>query len=154
MFGILTAPIVFVIGLVDTLWSKFTGFVSGLNLVENGIGIIAGVFDILTSPIRTAIGLIDSFLSKFDIYNKAKAKIMAIGESVSDGVDEALEVAKSWAGLGGKVEAQKSSVDNTVKNHTVVDVNVMAVGGAKAETSAKGTGGIKLRTVENGIGGA
>lgn len=138
---------------VGKLWDKFTGFVGSLNLVENGIGLISGAFDALTAPIRYVIDLIDTFLSKFDIYNKAKAKVTAIGDSISEGVSSAWDSAKSWVGLGDD-EAQNSGVDNTTKNHTVVDVNVTAVGGAKADSSARGTGGIKLRTVENGIGGA
>lgn len=156
-FSVLTAPVRFVVGLINELWGKFTGFVGDLSLVEGGIRLIAGAFGVLTAPISFAIDLIDKFLSKFDIYNNAKAKITEIGGRVDEGVSSAWDSAKSWIGFGDKDEGenkvQGSSVDNTIKNHTVVDVNVTAVGGAKTEASVKGTGGVKLRNIENGIGG-
>lgn len=133
---------------IKQTWSDAMTFIFGDNRFEAWGEAVRGVFDALTSPILYVIDLIDALLSKLDIYNQ----IRAVGDSISEGASNAWNSAKSLVGMGDN-EGQSSFVDNSTKNHTIVDVNVTALGGAKAESSARGSGGIKLRTIENGIGG-
>ena len=124
----------------------------GDNQFETWGDAVRGVFSALTAPIRLVIKLIDMFLSKFDIYQKAKDKVIAIGDAVGESAESAWDWVRNKTGFGNDDEGT-NAVDNTIKNHSVIDVNVTATGGAKADATSKNTGGVNLRTVENGIGG-
>lgn len=139
---------------VGQLWDKFTGFVASLNIVENAIGSVRAVFETLTAPIRYVNELIDSFLSKFEIlYNKAKAKVQDIAGAIENQASNAWENTKSFFGFGNDTQAQDATqIDNTNKNHTVVDVNIQATGGVVTEQNAQSNGGrVKLNTASNGV---
>lgn len=138
---------------VGQLWDKFTGFVASLNIVENAIGGVRAVFETLTAPIRYVNELIDSFLSKFEIYNQAKAKVQDIAGAVENQAVNAWENTKSFFGFGNDTQAQDATqIDNTNKNHTVVDVNIQATGGVVTEQNAQSNGGrVKLNTASNGV---
>lgn len=138
---------------VSNLWDKFTGFIGSLNLVEGAINSVKGYFNMLTAPIKYVIDLIDSFMSKFEIFNQAKAKVTDVADAVTSKVSSGWESAKSFFGFGDdKTKASTGAdINNTQKNHTVVDVNVTAVGGASADTQSKSTGAVKLKTVNNGL---
>lgn len=129
-------------------WGEIKKFIFGDNQFETWGDSVKGVFDALTAPIRLVIKLIDMFLSKFDIYNNAKKAITGASEATWDWIKN-----KTGFGDDESTNSNVSTIDNTVKNHSVIDVNVTATGGAKADTASKSTGGVKLRTVENGIGG-
>jgi tape measure domain-containing protein len=138
---------------VGTLWDKFTGFVASLNIVENAIGGVRAVFETLTAPIRYVNELIDSFLSKFEIYNKAKAKVQDVAGAIENQASNAWENTKSFFGFGNEAPTQDGTqIDNTNKNHTVVDVNIQATGGTVTEQNAQSNGGrVKLNTASNGV---
>jgi TP901 family phage tail tape measure protein len=137
---------------VGNLWDKFTGFIASLNLVENALNGVKSYFMMLTAPIRYVIDLIDSFMSKFDIYNKAKAKVEDMAGAVQDKVASAWEDTKSFFGAGSDKKATDAPIDNVNKNHTIVDVNVVATGAVATDQKAKSTGGrVKLNTASNGV---
>jgi hypothetical protein len=137
---------------VGNLWDKFTGFIASLNLVENALNGVKSYFMMLTAPIRYVIDLIDNFMSKFDIYNKAKAKVENMAGAVQDKVATAWADTKSFFGMGNDTKAQTAPVDNVNKNHTIVDVNVVATGAVATEQKAKSTSGrVKLNTASNGV---
>ena len=138
---------------VGQLWDKFTGFVASLNIVENAIGSVRAVFETLTAPIRYVNELIDSFLSKFEIYNQAKAKVQDIAGAIENKASNAWENTKSFFGFGSDTPTQDATqIDNTNKNHTVVDVNIQATGGVVTEQNAQSNGGrVKLNTASNGV---
>ena len=138
---------------VGELWNKFTGFVASLNLVENALNSIKGYFNMLTAPIKYVIDLIDSFMSKFEIYNKAKEKVKDIAGAVENKVADAWSSTKSFFGFGNDTQTQDATqIDNTNKNHTVVDVNVQATGAVVTEQKAQTTSGrVKLNTASNGV---
>lgn len=141
---------------VGELWDKFTGFITSLNLVENAIGFVKGAFEVLTAPIRYVIDLIDTFLSKFDIYNQAKEKITDLAEGAWSGT-------KSFFGFGDEDKENSDNkmsdkdngplaIDNTTKNHSVIDVNIKADGGEVVEQKATSNNGkVRLNNVSNGI---
>ena len=137
---------------VGTLWDKFTGFVASLNLVENALKGVKAYFSVLTAPIKYVIDLIDSFMSKFEVYNKAKAKVANIAGAVEDNVKGAFESTKNFFGFGGDDKPKETPIDNVQKNHTIVDVNVIATGGVATQQKAQSTGGrVKLNTASNGV---
>jgi hypothetical protein len=131
-------------------WDDIMSFIFGDNQFETWGDAVKGVFDALTAPIRLVIKLINWFLSKFEIYNKAKAAITSASGAVWDWVKNKTGFADDDS---TNANANVSTIDNTVKNHSVIDVNVTATGGAKADTESKSTGAVNLRTVENMIGG-
>jgi len=138
---------------VGKLWEKFTGFIASLHLVKNALAGVKAYFSMLTAPIRYVINLIDSFMSKFDIYNKAKAKVTDVANKVKDGVANGWSATKNFFGFGNDKTKSNNieDINNTQKNHTIVDVNVTAVGGANADTQSRSTGAVKLKTVNNGL---
>jgi len=136
-----------IVWVANYFFGRIGDWVASTFTLENAIAGIAGVFGALTAPIRFVIDLIDLFLSKFDIYNKAKAQVTGIADSVSGAVSDAWSGAKGLLGI----EGANTGIDNTTKNHTVVDVNVTASGGAEAAMKARSTGGVNLRKTVNGI---
>lgn len=138
---------------VGKLWEKFTGFIGSLNLVENALNSVKGYFNMLTAPIQYVIGLIDSFMSKFEIYNQAKAKVQDIAGAIENQASNAWENTKSFFGFGNDTQTQDATqIDNTNKNHTVVNVNIQATGGVVTEQNAQSNGGrVKLNTASNGV---
>lgn len=113
--------------LLYTYWGDITKWVSGLW----------DAFKI--NPLQSIIDLFDVLFGKFEWY-----------QSVKDSIGGAWRSVKSLWGDSADTTTQ-NTIDNTVKNHSVIDVNVTATGGAKAEAESKSTGGLNLRTVENGI---
>lgn len=137
---------------VGALWDKFTGFVASLNIVENALNSVKTYFEVLTAPIKYVIDLIDMFLSKFDVYNKAKEKVQDIAGAVENKVADAWADTKSFFGFGDDDKKEETPIDNVQKNHTVVDVNVKAIGAVATQQKAQSTGGrVKLNTASNGV---
>lgn len=137
---------------VGNLWDKFTGFIASLNLVQNALAGVKAYFALLTAPIKYVIDLLDSFLSKFEIFNKAKAKVQDLAGGVQDKVADGWNSTKSFFGFGDDKKGTDTPIDNTNKNHTIVDVNVMATGGVATQQKAQSTGGrVKLNTASNGV---
>lgn len=105
----------------------------------------------LMSPIQFVIDLLDSFMSKFDIYNEAKDKIGDIAGAVEDNVADAFESTKNFFGFGDD-KTTETPIDNINKNHTVVDVNVKAIGAIVTDQKATSTASrVKLDTANNGV---
>lgn len=149
VLGVIAGIALLVAGIVAlaVYWDDIMSFIFGDNQFETWGDMVRGVFDALTAPIRLVIQLIDWFLSKFEIYNKAKA-------AITDASGRAWDWVKNKTGFGDDDEgtnANVSAIDNTVKNHSVIDVNVTATGGAKAETATKSESGVNLRNIDNGI---
>ncbi len=108
-------------------------------------------FNDLIAPIKYVLNLIDSFMNKFDVYSKAKEKIGSIAGAVEDNVADAFESTKSFFGFGDD-KATETPIDNVQKNHTIVDVNVVATGAVATQQKASSTGGrVKLNTASNGV---
>ena len=137
---------------VSVLWEKFTGFISSLNLVENALFGIKSVFEILTAPIQFVIGLLDTFLSKFELYNIAKEKAFNVAGSIIDATKGAYNATMASMGINDTSTQNTTPIDNTNKNHTVVDVRVMATGATITDQKATTTNGrVKLNTGSTGV---
>jgi len=120
---------------VGVLWDKFMLF--------TGIGqLFASVSDYIMSfvkPITDVLDLVDLLIGKLDIFQGVKNLV----SSITGG-------ATSWANVG---DESHSKVDNVNKAHTVIDVNILSPDGVATETTEKSsTGGVTLRTIDNGIG--
>lgn len=126
---------------VGKLWDKLAGFAKSNEFVQASIMGIGTAFDFILSPIQKAIDFIDKLLSKFEIYNNVK-----------DTIAGAWDITKQALGFGDNQEPATQTIDNVNKNHTIVDVNVTATGGAITEQKAQSTGGrVKLNTANNGV---
>ena len=109
----------------NDLFSRFTTWISDIFSMKTAMHILLGVME------------------KFA---KVKAAIGGFVDGVGNSVVSAWDKAKSMVSFDAN-----SAIDNTVKNHTVVDVNVVAAGGVSADTRVRSTGGIDLRKTANGI---
>jgi len=120
---------------VGVLWDKFMLF-TGIGELFSSIGSYIMSF---VAPVTEVIDLIDGFISKLDVFQGAKNLV----SSITGG-------AMSWANVG---DESHSKVDNVNKAHTVIDVNILSPDGVTTETTEQSsTGGVTLRTIDNGIG--
>ncbi len=131
---------------VGNLWERLGGFAGVINLVKSGVKILISVVNFLISPIKYVINLIDYFLSKFNIFKTIKQKILGVKEALSnnkDNIEESLKISQDIT--------NKTVIDNTNNNHSVVDINVNAMGGATADSKLKKRmgGSVNLNTVDN-----
>lgn len=162
---------------VGTLWDEFIGFISPLQNVGNEIsnmtdkfinfinsysgisGTLSGIislFDLMIAPIKFVIDLIDTFLNKFEIYNQTKQKIQDLANTVETQVGNSWQDAKQFLGFSDSANTTQKpndvQIDNTNKNHTIVDVNIKLDAGVVTEQNAQSTGGrVKLNTASNGV---
>ena len=139
---------------VSKLWEAFTG----LENVQTGMEIfsqamtasldaIGGAFNLLIAPIEFALNLLDTFMSKFNLYNQAKDKIVAVGDSIGDGASSAWGWLKDKAGFSEGGEAQDPVANNSDLGYGLIEVNVRAEPGSSAETSSRSKGAINLSTI-------
>jgi len=120
---------------VGALWDKFMLF-TGIGELFSSIG---GYIMSFIAPVTEVINLIDGFISKLDVFQGAKNLV----SSITGG-------AMSWENVG---DESHSKVDNVNKAHTVIDVNILSPDGVTTETTEQSsTGGVTLRTIDNGIG--
>lgn len=151
------APIANVGTAIEEMQNKFINFVSSFNLIDSAINGIKSAFEILVAPIKYVIDLIDMFLSKFEIYNQTKQKVQELAGAVETQVSNSWENTKQFLGFSDNTntDTQKSNdvqIDNTNKNHTIVDVNIKSDAGVVTEQNAQSTGGrVKLNTASNGV---
>ena len=118
-----------------SLWDRFMMF-SGLGELLSPVG---DFFIGLAAPIIEIIGLVDQFMQKLDVFEGVKSAVSGFTGSVS-----------SMIGLG---DDSQIKVDNVNKNHSIIDVNIVAPDGVTTESTAhSSTGGVTLRTIDNGIG--
>lgn len=110
-----------------------TALIAGIGFLIGGVDGAIKAFKMLISPITLVLDLLDNFLSKFETFNEVKESI------------------KGFFGFGETEIKKTNTIDNTIKNHTVVDVNVMATGGVVTTQKAKSTGRVKLNTASNGV---
>lgn len=166
--GLIIAGIVALIAMIVLLvvhWDTVSKFIIDLtnDFLEftNIIGFLEGVFEsmkttvmnvfnVITTPIRFAINLIDKFLSKFEVFRKAKENVENIGNSITASATDKFNEAKAFFGFSDD-KAKDTSIDNTQKNHTIVDVNVRAIGAVETTQKVKSTGRVKLNTGNNGV---
>jgi hypothetical protein len=151
------SPIMNVGSAVEEMQNKFISFVSSFNIIDNAINGIKSAFEILVAPIKYVIDLIDMFLGKFEIYNQTKQKMQEVASAVETQVTNTWENTKQFLGFSDSntSDAQKPNdvqIDNTNKNHTIVDVNIKSDAGLVTEQNAQSTGGrVKLNTASNGV---
>lgn len=151
------SPIMNVGSAVEEMQNKFISFVSSFNIIDNAISGIKSAFEILVAPIKYVIDLIDMFLGKFEIYNQTKQKMQEVASAVETQVTNTWENTKQFLGFSDSntSDAQKPNdvqIDNTNKNHTIVDVNIKSDAGLVTEQNAQSTGGrVKLNTASNGV---
>jgi TP901 family phage tail tape measure protein len=151
------APIANVGTAIEEMQNKFINFVSSFNLIDSAINGIKSAFEILVAPIKYVIDLIDMFLSKFEINKQTKQKVQELAGAVETQVSNSWENTKQFLGFSDNTntDTQKSNdvqIDNTNKNHTIVDVNIKSDAGVVTEQNAQSTGGrVKLNTASNGV---
>lgn len=150
------APIANVGTAIEEMQNKFINFVSSFNLIDSAINGIKSAFEILVAPIKYVIDLIDMFLSKFEIYNQTKQKVQELAGAVETQVTNSWENTKQFLGFSDNANTTQKpndvQIDNTNKNHTIVDVNIKSDAGVVTEQNAQSTGGrVKLNTASNGV---
>ena len=119
---------------LGVVWDNFLAF-TGLGDLLLPIG---EYFRSFVEPIMTAIDLVDQFVQRLDV----AAGISGIVSDVSGAVS-------SWFGADSESQLK---VDNINKSHSIIDVNIVSPEGMTTESTAQSTtGGVTLRTIDNGI---
>lgn len=119
---------------LGVVWDNFLAFTGLGNLLLP----IGEYFRSFVEPIMTAIDLVDQFVQRLDV----AAGISGIVSDVSGAVG-------SWFGADNESQLK---VDNINKSHSIIDVNIVSPEGMTTESTAQSTtGGVTLRTVDNGI---
>lgn len=124
--------------LVTGLWEKFS-FFGTVSTIFSGLGsVILG----LTYPMRTLLGYISEATLGFNAVTNGMQAVSGFlfgdDENKSGG---------SWSNVG----EGSSKMENVNSNRSVLDVNITSSDGLQADTKAKSTGGVNLRTASNGI---
>jgi hypothetical protein len=119
---------------LGVVWDNFLAFTGLGNLLLP----IGEYFRSFVEPIMTAIDLVDQFVQRLDV----AAGISGIVSDVSGAVS-------SWFGADSESQLK---VDNINKSHSIIDVNIVSPEGMTTESTAQSTtGGVTLRTIDNGI---
>jgi hypothetical protein len=90
-------------------------------------------------------------------YLQSLIKVQELAGAVETQVSNSWENTKQFLGFSDNTntDTQKSNdvqIDNTNKNHTIVDVNIKSDAGVVTEQNAQSTGGrVKLNTASNGV---